>query len=54
VSFDYLDNLRKKNFFESWVGVMNDEKPNQGVREMKMFGIHWSRKTDLLKVNNPF
>jgi hypothetical protein len=25
--------------------VLIDEKPNQGVRERKMFGIHWSRQS---------
>jgi hypothetical protein len=44
VSFDYLANLRKlkKNLFVGWAGVMKrgvliNEKPNQGVREKKVW-----------------
>jgi hypothetical protein len=52
MSFDYLANLRKlkkKHFFEGWAGVMKrgggvliNENPNEGVRERKKVGIHWS------------
>jgi hypothetical protein len=55
VSFEYLAKLRKikkkKNF--CGMGGGNDEsrysneKPNQGVRERKKVGIHWSRKRDV-------
>jgi hypothetical protein len=47
--FDYLANLRKlKKKCEEWAGVMQrgvliNEKSNQGVRERKRVGIHWSR-----------
>jgi hypothetical protein len=45
VTFDYLANLRKlkKKLFEGWAGVRREgvlinERPNQGIRERKMFG----------------
>jgi hypothetical protein len=38
VPFDYLAKKIKINFFEEWMGVIN-EKPNRGVRERKKVGI---------------
>jgi hypothetical protein len=50
--------IRKTNFLRDGRGEMKrvliNEKPNQGVRERKRVGIHWSRQCGILNISQPY